>query len=71
MKIAMIRVSRKLKGTGALMILQVHDELVLEVPLEKADAASEILREEMEGVHPMSVPLKVDVSRGPTWADME
>ena len=70
MKLAMIRVSRSLKGMGALMILQVHDELVLEVPSEKADAASQILREEMEGVHPMSVPLKVDVSRGPNWADM-
>jgi DNA polymerase-1 len=72
MKIAMIRVSRALKGTGALLILQVHDELVLEVPAEQADSAEEILRREMEGVHAgMSVPLKVDVSRGATWADME
>ena len=72
MKIAMIRVSRGLKGTGALLILQVHDELVLEVPSGQADAAERILRKEMEGVHPeMSVPLRVDVSRGATWADME
>jgi DNA polymerase-1 len=72
MKIAMIRVSRGLKGTGALLILQVHDELVLEVPADQADAAERILRKEMEGVHPeMSVPLRVDVSRGATWADME
>jgi DNA polymerase I len=71
MKLAMIRVSSSLKGMGALMILQVHDELVLEVPSEKADAVTEVLREAMEGVHPMSVPLKVDVSRGTNWADME
>ena len=71
MKIAMIRVSRRLKGTGALLILQVHDELVIEAPEGKADAAAKIVREEMENVHPLSVPLKVDVSRGSTWADME
>jgi len=72
MKIAMIRVSRGLKGTGALPILQVHDELVLEVPTGKASEAEDVLKREMEGVHPaMSVPLRVDVSRGATWADME
>jgi DNA polymerase-1 len=71
MKLAMIRVYRRLKPTGALLILQVHDELVIEAPEAAADAAAKIVREEMEGVHPMSVPLKVDVSRGATWADME
>jgi DNA polymerase-1 len=70
MKIAMIRVSRRLRGTQTLLILQVHDELVLEAPEGEADAAAAIVRDEMEGVHPMSVPLKVDVSRGSTWADM-
>jgi DNA polymerase-1 len=71
MKIAMIRVWRRLRGSAMLLILQVHDELVLEVPEAQADAAATIVREEMENVHPMSVPLKVDVSRGATWADME
>jgi DNA polymerase-1 len=71
MKMAMIRVSRRLKGTGALLILQVHDELVLEAPEARAAEAAKIVREEMENVHPLSVPLKVDVSRGATWADME
>jgi len=71
MKIAMIRVSRRLKGTGALLILQVHDELVIEAPERTAEAAETIVREEMENVHPLSVPLKVEVSRGATWADME
>jgi DNA polymerase-1 len=71
MKLAMIRVSRRLKGSGALLILQVHDELVLEAPEKDAAAAEKIVREEMESVHPLAVPLKVDVSRGATWADME
>ncbi|HLY74778.1 MAG TPA: DNA polymerase, partial [Planctomycetota bacterium] len=71
MKMAMIRVSRRLKGTGALLILQVHDELVIEAPVRAADESERIVREEMENVHPLSVPLKVDVSRGATWADME
>jgi DNA polymerase-1 len=70
MKIAMIRVSRRLKGMKTLLILQVHDELVLEAPESEGAAAERIVREEMENVHPMEVPLKVDVSRGVNWADM-
>ncbi|MBV8879069.1 MAG: DNA polymerase I, partial [Planctomycetaceae bacterium] len=71
MKIAMVRVHRRLKGTGALLILQVHDELVIEAPEARAGEAQRIVHEEMENVHPLSVPLRVDVSRGTTWADME
>jgi DNA polymerase-1 len=70
MKLAMIRVSRRLKGTGAKLILQVHDELVLEAPEAEADRAATIVREEMEQAHPLSVPLQVDVSRGSDWAAM-
>jgi DNA polymerase-1 len=70
MKLAMIRVRDRLRGSGALLILQVHDELVLEVPEAGLAAAERAVREEMENVHPLSVPLKVDVSRGPTWADL-
>ena len=71
LKLAMIRVSRRLRGTRALLILTVHDELVLEVPESEADAAERALREEMENAHRLDVPLKVDVSRGATWADMK
>jgi DNA polymerase-1 len=71
MKMAMIRVSRRLESRKTLLILQVHDELVLEAPLEEAQEAEAIVREEMENVYPLSVPLKVVVSRGPNWADME
>jgi DNA polymerase-1 len=70
MKIAMIRVAERLQGTGARLILQVHDELVLEAPAARREEAEAIVRAEMEGVHPMAVPLKVDVSRGPNWADL-
>ncbi len=70
MKMAMIRVSARLRRTKTLVILQVHDELVLEAPEGEADAAERAVREEMEGVHPLDVPLKVDVSRGANWADM-
>ncbi len=70
MKLAMIRVSRRLKGTGIMLILQVHDELVLEAPETEGDRAAAIVREEMENAHPLSVPLLVDVSRGPDWAAM-
>ncbi len=70
MKMAMIGVSRRLRGTGTLLILQVHDELVLETPEGEVAAAERILGEEMEGVHPLRVPLQVDLSRGPNWAEM-
>ena len=51
------------------MILQVHDELLVEAPLDEAERASAILREEMEAAAQMAVPLKVDVGQGETWYD--
>jgi DNA polymerase-1 len=73
MKVAMINVARRLakEKLDAPMILQVHDELVLE-PLEK-DAArvTAAVREEMEGVYALRVPLKVDVAMGANWAEMK
>ncbi|MBI2932751.1 MAG: DNA polymerase I [Planctomycetes bacterium] len=73
MKIAMINVWNRYRRErlASKMILQVHDELVVEAPRKEADRAQAILQEEMERVHPMRVPLKVDVSRGPNWADLE
>ena len=49
------------------MILQVHDELIVEAPEEKAKAAAEILKTEMENVANLSVPLVADVGIGKTW----
>ena len=70
-KIAMINVYRRLKAENiaAKLILQVHDELILESDKDCADRAAEILREEMQGVYEMRVPLAVDVHSGHSWYD--
>ena len=68
-KLAMIRVSDELKRRGmkTRMILQVHDELILEAPLDEADAAAAVLKECMEGVMRLNVPLRTDISTGGDW----
>lgn len=71
MKLAMIRVHTRLRNRPARLILQVHDELVLEAPREHAAEMSALLREEMANVHPLSVPLDVEVGIGPNWNKME
>jgi len=71
-KLAMVALSRRLKETGsaARMTLQVHDELVLEVPREEVKPVARTVREVMEGVHPLRVPLVADLKVGPNWLDM-
>ena len=68
-KKAMIDLSRGLeKGRfRSRLLLQVHDELVLEVPEDEVDSASELVRTTMESVYPLDVPLKVDVAVGKSW----
>ncbi len=66
-KIAMINVAEKLKGLDARLVLQVHDELLIEASRECADEAERILREEMENAVKLSVPLDVDISVGENW----
>lgn len=70
-KIAMVRVARRLReeGLAARMILQIHDELDFEVPEAEIGVLSVLVRETMEGVAELSVPLVADVSYGPTWAE--
>ncbi len=70
-KIAMVKVSRALreKCPEAKLILQIHDELICEVPEDKADFAAEILRSEMENAVILDVPLKADVKTGKSWYD--
>jgi DNA polymerase-1 len=53
----------------AKMILQVHDELLFELPEPELDALTTLVREEMEGALELSVPLKVDIGYGKNWAD--
>ncbi len=68
-KLAMIRVHRRLSVSGldAHMILQVHDELIIESSRADADAALQLLCEEMEGALALSVPLDVEASIGSNW----
>lgn len=70
-KMAMIRVYERLRREklGARMILQVHDELLLEVPDNEIDRTTEVVREEMESVHPLAVPLVVDIGVGKNWME--
>lgn len=70
-KIAMINVSRRLKSENlpARLILQVHDELIIESDISCAERCAEILREEMMNVCEMKVPLLVDVNKGESWYD--
>ena len=69
MKIAMIAVDRKLKEAGidAKLILQVHDELIIEAHRDVAQAALQILCEGMEGAAALSVPLDVEAAIGENW----
>ena len=70
-KIAMLRVAERLKREGlrSKMVLQVHDELVLDAPLDEKEAAASVLKEEMEGAISLKVPLIADVSEGKSWYD--
>jgi DNA polymerase-1 len=73
MKVAMRRVYDALRRekTRARLLLQVHDELVLEVPEEELDAVVPLVRKEMSGAYKLVVPLKVDVKIGQNWYEME
>lgn len=68
-KIAMIRVYRRLKEElpEAKLILQVHDELIVEAPEAQADKAAQILTEEMQGAVKLAVPLTADAKEGRSW----
>jgi DNA polymerase-1 len=68
-KIAMLNVARALKEKGlkAKLILQVHDELVLDAPENEAEQAGEILKYEMENAVKLNVPLTVEVHTGKNW----
>lgn len=70
-KIAMVRVEKRLaeEGLKSKLVLQIHDELDLEVPVDEIDAASALVKETMEGVAQLKVPLIAEVSSGATWAD--
>ncbi|MBK5099346.1 MAG: DNA polymerase I, partial [Gemmatimonadetes bacterium] len=68
-KLAMIQLHDRLGDGPIHMLLQVHDELLFEVPEDQVDAAIRIITEEMEGAIELSVPLRVDVGSGGSWYD--
>ncbi len=72
-KIAMIRIDAALRERGlkSRMTLQVHDELVFEVPENEVDEMKPLVRHHMEKVHELSVPLLVEMGTGPNWRDLE
>ncbi|MCR4408296.1 MAG: DNA polymerase I [Anaerolineae bacterium] len=72
-KIAMVRLHRALheRGLQAGMILQVHDELVLEVPEDEVKTVAPLVRQIMEGAYQLDAPLKVDMALGKNWLEME
>ena len=70
-KVAMVRIHERLRreGRSARLVLQVHDELLLEVPEVETSAVKELVREEMVGAYPLDPALAVEVGVGDTWAD--
>ena len=68
-KMAMIRVDKELEGLETKMVLQVHDELVFEVPKPELEAVKEIAKRCMELDQPLKVPLIVDINYGPSWKE--
>ena len=68
-KVAMIRIDRALRGMQTKMLLQVHDELVLESPPEETDAVMAMVKQEMEAAVELLVPLVVEAAFGPNWKE--
>lgn len=72
-KLAMLAISRRLRDEGreAKMLLQIHDELVFDVPPQELEAVTELVTHEMQSVMSLRVPLKVDAKSGDNWADAD
>ncbi|MBL9123287.1 MAG: DNA polymerase I [Planctomycetaceae bacterium] len=72
-KLAMVAIHRRLRREqlATRLLLQIHDELVFEVPVDEVAAVAKMVAEEMTGVLPLRVPLKVDLKAGPHWAGAE
>jgi len=71
-KVAMLHLDRQIRerGLNAKLLLQVHDELVLEAPEAEVETVKSLVKECMEGAHELSVPLEVEVRVGGNWRDM-
>jgi DNA polymerase-1 len=72
-KLAMIHIDRRLadEKLESKMILQVHDELLFEAPTKERAKLEKLVKEEMEGVHKLAVPIVVEIGTGPNWRDLD
>ncbi len=70
-KVAMVAIHERLRaeGRGARLVLQIHDELLLEVPAAEVQAVRDLVREEMVGAYELDPPLAVDVGVGDDWTE--
>ncbi len=68
-KVALVRLDAALDGLSSRLILQIHDEVIVEAPPKERDEVARLTREAMEGAAALSVPLEVNLSWGATWAD--
>jgi DNA polymerase-1 len=73
MKLAMVRIDRALRDAGseAVMLLQIHDELIFEVRADRLNETASLVREHMEGAIELAVPLEVTMKSGSNWYDVE
>ena len=69
----MINIDRRLaeERFEAKMILQVHDELLFEAPKKESSKLQQLVKEEMEGVYELAVPIVVEIGVGPNWRDLD
>jgi DNA polymerase-1 len=72
-KMAMINIDRRLaeEKFESKMILQVHDELLFEAPTKERAKLGKLVKEEMEGVYKLAVPIVVEIGSGPNWRDLD
>jgi DNA polymerase-1 len=72
MKLAMVRLDRRLtaEGLDALMLLQIHDELIFEVARTDLDAVARIVKHEMENAYELAVPLEATLKTGRNWYEV-
>jgi DNA polymerase-1 len=68
-KLAMVRIDKNLEGLSTKLLLQVHDELVLEAPPDETEAVKKMVRKEMENVIELKVPLVIEIATGRNWRD--
>ena len=72
MKIAMLQIPAALQKAGlrGKMLLQVHDELVLECPKDEMERTAHVVQETMANAYPLSIPLSTEARSGPSWGEM-